>query len=143
VPVEHTNKSLREVPESEIHTVTLTEPLAGYCVEDTRVAHYVGPVHLKQDSEFGRRTIAILSYKPLVPLRPADVNATTALLRTQPDLLKEQPAQHEQIALTPKTTAPDNSGGGILRTDRTTTEGRLASSKREIPRKIILRRALY
>jgi len=87
VSVDHVNKSLDDVPASERAMVFLTKLLEGYCVEDTKVAHYVGPVGLKQGAEYGRRTIIILSYKPLVPLRPADINKAAEFLKDQPDLL--------------------------------------------------------
>ena len=76
VSLDYTNTKLGDVPDSHILKRTfLTGPLEGYCVADTKIAHYVGPVSLAKGSEYGRRTILILSYKPLIPLTPAAVQA--------------------------------------------------------------------
>jgi hypothetical protein len=93
-----TNKSLSDVPDAAIlDQVRLIHPLEGYCVEDTKIAHYVGPVRLKRGAEYGRRTIVILSYKPLVPIRPEDVKKTTRMLRERPELLAEMAAVPDTI----------------------------------------------
>jgi hypothetical protein len=101
VPVEHSNKALETIPQEKITRITLVETLGGYCVEDTKIAHYVGPVELKMGAEYGRRTIVILSYKPLIPLRPEDVKTTVEALRTNPKLLEEKPDAPESIEIDP------------------------------------------
>jgi hypothetical protein len=107
VDLEHVRKPLRDVPEDKVlATLSLVRPLEGYCVEDTKIAHYVGPVRLLEGSEYGRRTIVILSYKPLVPLRPADVSETATMLRNEPELLAGKSPIAEEIS----TTVPRRSG---------------------------------
>ena len=62
VALDHVLKPIKDVPDDKIlDTVSLVKPLQGYCVEDTKVAHFVGPVRLAAGSEYGRRTIVILS----------------------------------------------------------------------------------
>ena len=135
VPLEYTNKALRDVPEGETVQMTLTDPLEGYCVEDTKVAHYVGPVRLKQGAEYGRRTIVILSYKPLVPLRPADVRQTAELLRNRPELLEARPDAPEEIKVDQPVVL--RAGG------QTSTEVRPQAARARKPQKITLRRSIY
>ena len=118
VPVEHANKPFEGIPKDMIESVFLVNRLEGDCVNDTKVAHYVGPVWLRQGFEYGRRTIVILSYKPLIPLHPADFEKTVELLRKEPQLLAETPPVQDSIAIDVAT---------VSRTDQDTTSGQLGS----------------
>jgi hypothetical protein len=95
------NKDYKAVPDSDKYReVELTEPLQGYCVQDRKVAHYVGPVTQLDPTSSGRRTIMILSYKPLVPLRPADINETAQMLKEEAGVLDDQdkPGEIDSLA---------------------------------------------
>jgi hypothetical protein len=105
VPLEHVNKSMKDIPEEDITRIYLVSALSGYSVEDTKVAHYVGPVSLKQGSEYGRRTILILSYKPLVPLRPADIKQTLEMVQQHPEVLEHAAQPQESITIDAATSA--------------------------------------
>jgi len=51
---------------------TLSRPLAGYCIDHTKVVPYCGPTRMRRGYEYGRKTLLALSYRPLVPLGPDD-----------------------------------------------------------------------
>jgi len=100
VPVEHVNKPIHTVPREHILAeVVLTKPLEGYCVEDRKVAHYVGSVHLRAGYHSGRRTIAILSYTPLVPLGPADIKAAADVAIGYPETTLNPPTVAKEIVV--------------------------------------------
>jgi hypothetical protein len=46
---------------------TLSEPFAGFAVNDQLVSHYVSPVHSAPGTRSGRRTILLIDFAPLVP----------------------------------------------------------------------------
>jgi hypothetical protein len=117
VSLEYANTRLQDVPEQYLLSrAFLTAPLEGYCVADTKVAHYVGPVSLARGSEYGRRTILILSYKPLIPLTPAAVEASSDLKKFYDKNsagIDETPQPPESISLPEK----DSQRDGAMRGD--------------------------
>ena len=128
VSLKHTNQKLKDVPEDAIlNRLTLVGPLEGYCCDDTKVAHYVGPTRLRGEAETGRRTIVILSFKPLVPLGPEDVRLADELARIsrdRPGMIAEPTGAPSSIELPTTVKRPRRRGageGGAIPEDKDTT----------------------
>ena len=64
---------------------TLSRPLAGYSIDHTKVVPYCGPTRIRKGTEYGRKTLLFLSYRPLVPLGPDD-ETIVRQIAARPDL---------------------------------------------------------